>query len=143
MLILRMYIYIISPKISAETTEILAQDTSKRHKKRTQRHSFSPNPPSDRGHPHLVLVPGLLGQKPFLPGTPRPGRFSPLFNPGLLGPLLWDRSAHFIFFSDLLFYSVYVLLNKFQDSRILFNDIIYLFRCFSAHFSKIQSSDIF
>ena len=32
-------------------------------------------------------VPGLLGPKPFRPGTPRPGRFGPFFNPGLLGPL--------------------------------------------------------
>ena len=33
------------------------------------------------------MVPGLLGPKPFRPGTPRPGRIGPFFNPGLLGPL--------------------------------------------------------
>ena len=43
------------------------------------------------------MVPGLLGPKPFRPGTPRPGRFGPFFNPGLLGPLKWDRSAQFFF----------------------------------------------
>ena len=35
----------------------------------------------------LWVVPGLLGPKPFQPGTPRPGRFGPFFNPGLLGPV--------------------------------------------------------
>ena len=35
----------------------------------------------------LGVVPGLLGPKPFRPGTPRPGRFGPFIHPGLLGPL--------------------------------------------------------
>ena len=34
-----------------------------------------------------IGVPGLLGPKPFRSGTPRPGRFGPLLNPGLLDPL--------------------------------------------------------
>ena len=74
-------------------------------------------------------VPGLLGPKPFRPGTPRPGRFGPFFNPGLLGPLKWDCSAHFFLFflsiffffffgggGNLLFYSVYVHQNKIQET---------------------------
>ena len=40
-------------------------------------------------------VPGLLCPKPFRSGSPRPGRFGPFFNPGLLGPLWWDHSAYF------------------------------------------------
>ena len=45
-----------------------------------------------------MTVPGLLGPKPFRPGTPRPGRFGPFFDQGLLGQLKWDRSAHFFIY---------------------------------------------
>ena len=41
----------------------------------------------DQGYEVDVMVPGLLGPKPFRPGTPRPGRFGQFFNPGLLGHL--------------------------------------------------------
>ena len=67
----------------------------------------------------IGMVPGLLGPKPFRPGTPRRGRFGPFFDMGLLGPLKWDRSAHFFIYflgggggGNLLFYSVCVHQNK-------------------------------
>ena len=46
---------------------------------------FVPKVNTSFGMPRMV--PGLLGPKPFRPGTPRPRRFGPFFNPGLLGPL--------------------------------------------------------
>ena len=68
----------------------------------------------------IFLVPGLLSPKPFRPGTPRPRRFGPFFNPGLLGPLKWDRSAHFIY---LFIFAIYCFI---------------LLMCIKTKFSKFK-----